>query len=136
MSLIKNAPKPLAKSVLIPLRLTAAASATNAAIPKKIFGSVTRPLDLAKQTKLINCNEKINEIMKILKSLEKFSLWIKRVSETIKNKAKGQKCDFLSMLLGTFSASLLGNLLTGKGTFRAGEDTIRAGQNFYCSLIL
>ena len=133
---MKNAPKPLAKSVLIPLRLTAAASATNAAIPKKIFGSVTRPLDLAKQTKLINCNEKINEIMKILKSLEKFSLWIKRVSETIKNKAKGQKCDFLSMLLGTFSASLLGNLLTGKGTFRAGEDTIRAGQNFYCSLIL
>ena len=130
MSLIKNAPKPLAKSVLIPLRLTAAASATNAAIPKKISGSVTRPLDLAKQTKLINCNEKINEIMKILKSLEKFSLWIKRVSETIKNKAKGQKCDFLSMLLGTFSASLLGNLLTGKGTFRAGEDTIRAGQNF------
>ena len=127
---MKNAPKPLAKSVLIPLRLTAAASATNAAIPKKIFGSVTRPLDLAKQTKLINCNEKINEIMKILKSLEKFSLWIKRVSETIKNKAKGQKCDFLSMLLGTFSASLLGNLLTGKGTFRAGEDTIRAGQNF------
>ena len=127
---MKNAPKPLAKSVLIPLRLTAAASATNAAIPKKIFGSVTRPLDLAKQTKLINCNEKINEIMKILKSLEKFSLWIKRVSETIKNKAKGQKCDFLSMLLGTFSASLLGNLLTGKGTFRGGEDTIRAGQNF------
>ena len=127
---MKNAPKPLAKSVLIPLRLTAAASATNAAIPKKIFGSVTRPLDLAKQTKLINCNEKIDEIMKILKSLEKFSLWIKRVSETIKNKAKGQKCDFLSMLLGTFSASLLGNLLTGKGTFRAGEDTIRAGQNF------
>ena len=127
---MKNAPKPLAKSVLIPLRLTAAASATNAAIPKKIFGSVRRPLDLAKQTKLINCNEKINEIMKILKSLEKFSLWIKRVSETIKNKAKGQKCDFLSMLLGTFSASLLGNLLTGKGTFRAGEDTIRAGQNF------
>ena len=127
---MKNAPKPLAKSVLIPLRLTAAASATDSAIPKKIFGSVTRPLDLAKQTKLINCNEKINEIMKILKSLEKFSLWIKRVSETIKNKAKGQKCDFLSMLLGTFSASLLGNLLTGKGTFRAGEDTIRAGQNF------
>ena len=66
---MKNAPKPLAKSVLISLRLTAAASATNAAIPKKIFGSVTRPLDLAKQTKLINCNEKINEIMKILKSL-------------------------------------------------------------------
>ena len=127
---MKNAPKPLAKSVLIPLRLTAAASATDSAIPKKIFGSVTRPLDLAKQTKLINCNEKINEIMKILKSLEKFSLWIKRVSKTIKNKAKGQKCDFLSMLLGTFSASLLGNLLTGKGTFRAGEDTIRAGQNF------
>ena len=127
---MKNAPKPLTKSVLIPLRLTAAASAANAAIPKKIFGSVTRPLDLAKQTKLINCNEKINEIMKIRKSLEKFSLWIKGVSETIKNKAKGQKYDFFSMLLGTFSASLLGNLLTGKGTFRAGEDTIRAGQNF------
>ena len=63
---------------------------------------------------------------------------IKAVSETIKNEAKEQKRWFLSMLLGTLGASLLGNLLTGKrvitsmpgrGTIRAGEDKIRAGKS-------
>ena len=57
-------------------------------------------------------------------------LLIKGVSETIQNEAKEQKGGFLSMLLGTLGASLLGNLLTGKGTIRAGEGTIRAGRNF------
>ena len=60
-------------------------------------------------------------------------------------KQKKQKGGFLSMLLGTLSASLLGNLLTGKGaitnmpgrgTIRAVEVTVRAGQNFKCCLIL
>ena len=55
---------------------------------------------------------------------------IKGVSKTIKNEAKEKKGGFLSTLLGTLGASLLGNLLTGKDTIRAGEDTIRAGQDF------
>ena len=46
------------------------------------------------------------------------------------NEAKEQKEGFLGMLLGTVGASLLGNLLTGKATIRAGEGTIRAGHDF------
>ena len=70
----------------------------------------------------------MNDIMKIVKSLEESGLEIKGVSETIKNEAKEQK--FLCMLLGTEGASLLGNLLTDKCAIRAGEGTIRAGQDF------
>ena len=65
--------------------------------------------------------------MKIDKSLEESGLFIKSVSKTIKNDAKEQKEGFLSMLLGTLGVSLLGNLLTGKGT-RAGESRIRADE--------
>ena len=59
-------------------------------------------------------------IVKLVKSLEDSGLLIKVVSETIKNEAKEQKGEFLGMLLGTLGASLLGNLLTGKVTIRAG----------------
>ena len=69
--MIGNVPKPLADNVLTLLGLTAAASATDAAIHKKRFASGTRPLDLAKQTTLIISNEEINDIMRIIKSLEK-----------------------------------------------------------------
>ena len=117
MPLIRNVLKPLAKSVLIPLGLTASASAIDAAIHKKIFGSGN--------TKLINSNEEMNDIMKIIKSLEESGLLIKGVSEKIKNEVKKQKRGFLSMLLGTIGAILLGNLLAGKGTIRAGKGTIR-----------
>ena len=55
---------------------------------------------------------------------------IKGVSQTTKNEANKQKEGFLNMLLGTLGASLYGNLLTGKGTIRADEGTIRAGQDF------
>ena len=102
LPLIGNVLKPLAKSVLTPLGLTAAASATDTAIHKKI--------------------------MKILKSLEDSGLIIKGVNETIKNEAKEQRGGFLRMLLGTLGASLLENLLTCKGTTRAGEGTNRAGE--------
>ena len=101
--------------------LTAVASATDAAIHKKMFGSGF--------TTFIVSNEEIN-IIKIVKSLEESGLLIKGVSDTIKNEAKEQKEDFLGMLLGTLEASLLGNLLTGKGTIRAGKGGIRAGENF------
>ena len=73
-------------------------------------------------TTLIISNEEMNDIMKITKSLEESWLLIKGVSETIKNEAKEQKGRFLRILLGTLGASLLENLLTGRGTVRAGEN--------------
>ena len=102
-----------------------------------MFGSGTclrmlalHPSDLAKQTTLIIYNEEMNDIIKIIKSLEKSGLLIKGVSKTIKNEAKEQKGGFLGILLGILGASLLGNLLTGKGAIRAGEGTVRACQDF------
>ena len=79
---------------------------------------------------LIISNEEINDIIKIVTSLEESGLLIKCASETIKNEAKEQKGGFLGMLLGTLDASLLGNLLTSKDTIRAGEGRIRAGEKF------
>ena len=97
--LIGNIIKLLAKSVLVPLGLTAAASATDAAIHKKMFGF--------NNTTLIISNEKMNGIMKIVNSFEKSGLLIKGVSETIKIEAKEQKRGSLGMLLGTLGAILL-----------------------------
>ena len=81
----------------------------------------------------------MNDIMKIIKSPKGSGLLIKGVVQTIKNEAKEQKRGFFSMLLCTLGASLIGNLLTGKSTIRAGEGaiatsqgqgTVRAGQDF------
>ena len=94
-------------------------------------------------TTLIISNEEMNDIMKMIKSLEEFELLIKSVSGIIKNEAKEQKGGFFRMLLGTLGASLLGNLLTVKGTItadegtiRAVEGTIRAGGSFQCCPVL
>ena len=122
LPLIENVLKPLAKSVLIPLELTAAASAIDAAIHKKMFGSGV--------TTLITSIEEMNDILKIVNSLEESGVLIKGVSATIKNEAKERRTGFLSMLLGTLGGSFLGNLLTGKGAITAGEGTVRAGQDF------
>ena len=81
-------------------------------------------------TTLIISNEEIHDTMKIITSFEESGLLTKGVSETIKNVAKEQKGRFLSILFGTLGASLLRNLITGKSTIRADEDTIRAGQDF------
>ena len=113
LPLIKILIKPLARSVLIPLGLTAAASAADEGIHKKILGSVN--------TTLIISNEEINDIMKIIQALEDSDILLKGVTKTIKNETKDQKEGFLRMLLGTSGASLLGNLLTGKGILRAGS---------------
>ena len=74
-------------------------------------------------------NDKTNFSYKLLVFANGSSanLLIKGVSKIIKNEAKKQRAQFLGMLVG---ASLLGNLLTGKGVIRAGEDTIRAIQDF------
>ena len=79
-------------------------------------------------TTLIISNEEMNDIKKIIKALEKSALLVKSISEIIKNEAKEQKGGFLGMILGTFGARLLRNLLTGKETIRAGEGTFRAGE--------
>ena len=79
-------------------------------------------------TTLIISNEEMNDIKKIIKALEKSGLLVKSISEITKNEAKEQKGGFLGMILGTFGARLLRNLLTGKETIRAGEGTFRAGE--------
>ena len=87
-----------------------------------------RPLSSAARTiTLIISNDEMKDIIRIVKSLEDSGLLLKGVSKTIQNEAKEQKGGFLSMLLGTLGASLLGDILTGQGTNRAGEGIIRAG---------
>ena len=71
----------------------------------------------------------MNDIMKIIKALENSGILLKGVTKTIENETKEQRGGFLSMLLGTSGASLLGNLLTGgKRIVRAGEGVVRAGE--------
>ena len=81
-------------------------------------------------------NEEMNDIRKIVQWLEESGLLMKHVSKTIKNEVKEQKCGCLSMFLGALGASLLGNLLSGKGVIRVGEGTIKAGQGFWYRLTL
>ena len=128
LSLIKNVIKALAKSVLIPLGLTAAASVGNSGIHKIILGSGKQ-----NNTNLIILNDEMKDIVEIVISLEDSSLLLKRVSETIQTEAKEQKGGFLTMLLSILGVSLLGNILAGKraiatsqgrGVTRAGEGAI------------
>ena len=63
----------------------------------------------------------MNDIMKIVQALQDSNILVKGVTKTIKSETKEQKGRFLSMLLGTLGASLLGNLLPGKGIVRAGS---------------
>ena len=84
---MKNILKPLAKSISIPLGLTAAASKTDAAIHKKMFGSGL--------TTLIISNEEMNHIMKIVKCLEEPGLSIKALAKQLTMKQKNKKKDFL-----------------------------------------
>ena len=73
----------------------------------------------------------MDDILKIVKSLENSGVLLKGVSETIQHEAKKQRGGFLTMLLGTLGASLLGDILSkglsGKGVISAGEGTIGAG---------
>ena len=118
LPLIKNIITPLAKSAFIPLGLTAAASAVDAGIRKKILGSGN--------TILIISNKDMEDLIKIVKYLEDSGLLLKGVTESVQNEVKELKDGFLSRLLGTLGASLLGSLLAGKGINRAGEGIVRA----------
>ena len=130
---LKNSAKPLIKNVLLPLGLTSVGSAADAGIHKKILGSGHRSSDLAsRKTTLIISNDEMEDIFKIVRSLEDSGVLLEGVSETIRNEAKEQKGGFLSMLLGTLGASLLGDVLIGKGIAKAGygfkgKGTIRVG---------
>ena len=123
LPLMKSLLATLAKHFLLPFWLSAGMSAADPAIQKKIYGSGS--------TALIISNEETEDIMKIVKWLEKPKLLIKGISETVKNEAKEQKGAFLPMLLGMLlAASMLGSALTGKGVMRSTESTIRAGESF------
>ena len=126
-TLIKNLINPLAKSVLIPLGLTVATSAADAGIHKEILGSGrchSSSLAFPNTATLIISNDEMEDIIEIVKFLEDSGLLLKAVSETIQNGSMKQKGGFLSMLLGTFGTSLVGNILAGKG---AGEGDVRFG---------
>ena len=81
-------------------------------------------------TTLITSNDELEDIIEIVKSLEGSGLLLKWVTEAVQNDVKGQKGGFLSMLLGALGASLLANILTGRGINRAGKarGINRAGQ--------
>ena len=129
MPLLKSG-LPLLKFLVKPLGmlgLTAAVSApsaTDAAINKKILGS-------GNHATLAISNDDMHDLLKTVKSLEDSDILLNGITEVVKNEVKEQKCGFLSMLLGTLGASLLGDLLTknlsGRGVIRAGEGTIKAG---------
>ena len=102
LTLMKNVLTPSAKSVLITLGLTAAASAADAGIHKKILGS-------GGHTTLIISNKDMNDLIEIVKSLEDSGLLLKGVTESVQNEVKEQRGGFLSMFLGTLDASFIRN---------------------------
>ena len=94
-------------------------SATDVAIQKKMYGSGNKTLIIS--------NNDLNDLIKIATSLEEHDILLKATTKTIKNNTKKQEGGFLSMLLGTLGASVLGNLLTGKGLYRTGKGMYRTG---------
>ena len=107
-----KAAAPLAKNILAPLGITVAELNYYARIKKKIhvFGT----------TILIILKEEPNGIMKVVQALEHSNILLTGITKTIENETKERKGEFLGMLLRTLGASLLGNMLAGKGIERAG----------------
>ena len=101
----------LAKNILAVLGITAAASAIDEGIQKKIHGSSRFSSSAPREATLTISNKEMNYIIQILQALEDSNILLKGVTKTIKNETKEQKGGFLSMLLGTLGASLLGNNL-------------------------
>ena len=101
-----------------------------------IGGSIQKKIHSPGTTTSIISDKEMNDILKITKVLEESNILLKEVSETIKHETKQQKGGFLSMLLGTLGASLLGNMSAGKGIVRAGYENkqgrgiVRAGHGF------
>ena len=110
----------IGKNILAPLGLSAAMSPTDAAIQKKMYGSGNKTLIIS--------NNDLNDLIKIATALEEHDILLKGTTKTIKKNTKKREGGFLSMLLETFGASLLGNLLTGKVLCRTGKGMYRIGQ--------
>ena len=72
----------------------------------------------------------MQDLLKKVKLLENTGLLLDEIIETVKNEVKERKGGFLSMLLGTLGANLLGNMLGDRGVLRAGKGTIRAGYGY------
>ena len=96
-------------------------SATDAAIQKKMYSSGITTL-------IISNDDDLDDLIKIVTALEEHDILLQGTSKTIKNNTKKQEGGFSIMLLGTLGASLLGNLLTGKGLYRTVEGMYRTGQ--------
>ena len=121
MSFLPKLIKPaisIGKNILAPLSLSAAMSSTDAAIQRKMYGSGT--------TTLIISNDDLDDLIKIVTALEEHDILLKGTTKPIENETKKQEGRFLSMLLGTLVASLLGNLLTGGGLYRTGKGMYRS----------
>ena len=138
-SSINESSNSFCKKCFSSIRNKAATLAIDAGIQKKthVSGTIT----------LIISNKEISDVLKINQALEDSNILLKGVTKTIKNETKEQKGGFLSMLLGILGASLLGNLLSGKGIVRTGsgnqkrEGIVRAGYegkklDFQCCLNL
>ena len=108
------------KNILAPLGLSAAMPATDAAFQKNMYRSENKTLIIS--------NNDLNDLIKIATALEEHDIFLKGTGRAITNNAKKQEGGFLSMLLGALGASLLGNLLTGKGMYRTGKGLYRTGQ--------
>ena len=110
----------LGKNILAPLGLSAAMSATDAAIQKKVHGYGIKTVRFS--------NKDLDDMTKIVKALEDSDVLMKRITETLKNDIKkGGALLLISILLGTLGASLL----TGRGMYRFGnhgQGLFRVGQ--------
>ena len=96
----------------------------------RLFGPLLKtglPLIKNGTTTLVISNDEMKDTIEIVKYLKDSGLLFKGVCETIQNEVKEQRGGFLSMLLNTLGASLLGNILAGKGINRVGEGIVRAG---------
>ena len=111
---MESVPTPLAKSILIPLGLSWGMFPADAVIQNKIYGSGHHSNLASRTTTLIISNEEMEDIMKIIKSLEESGLLIKGISETNKNEGKERKTKLLPMSLRILAASILGYALVGK----------------------
>ena len=113
---------PLAEIILTPIGITTIdASAIDAKIQKKIYGSGT--------TTLIISNKEMNDIIKIVQALEDPTVLLKGVTKTVKNETKKQEGGYLKMLIGTLASTLLGKMLPGKGNVRAGSGNKKGKRN-------
>ena len=109
---VKLSKDQISKIILAPLGITAAASAIDAGIQKKIHGSGTTTLTIS--------NKEMDDILKIVQALENSNILLKGIAKKIEHETKEEKGGFLGMPLGTLEASLLGKMLTGKGGLRPG----------------